>query len=326
MSKVTMQDIADHLAISKNSVSQALRNKGGVSEDTRTQVIAAAKQLGYNYETILNKNKSLQILLLSTQFALSQTSFFGEILKSIRETCASKNFVLTVEEITEEMIQKQRLPENINQYDGILILSHSDNSWIQHVIGTAIPTVIIDHHDPRLFADAILTKNTDGAFLAVSELANKGYQTIGFIGDTEFSPSYLERYRGFKRAIEFYELEMTDMTTITQIEENQGALFTKLNQIVHMPDAWFCVNSGLAFMLNSYLQSKGLNIPEDIGIICFDDTEFTRMSQPQLTNVATDLNYMGELSVETLVQRIDQPNAPYVHQQILPTLNLYASI
>ena len=52
------------------------------------------------------------------------------------------------------------------------------------------------------------------------------------------------------------------------------------------------VNSGLAFMLNSYLQSSGYTIPKDISVICFDETEFTRMAIPQLTNIATDLQFI----------------------------------
>ena len=79
-------------------------------------------------------------------------------------------------------------------------------------------------------------------------------------------------------------------------------------------------------MLNSYLQSRGLNIPHDIGTICFDDTEFTRMAHPMITNVATDLKYMGELALDTLIKRINYPEIPYVHKQIVPNLNIRESL
>ncbi len=323
MAKVTMQDIADHLGISKNSVSQALRDKKGVSDATKKDVMAAATSLGYHYAERATKQ---HFILFATEFALSQTSFFGEIVKSIQDKCSDLNGQLTIQEIRQEHIDTLTIPVDLTLYDGIIVLSHSDNRYIKQLIDSQLPTVIVDHHDPLLAADAILTKNTDGVFSAVALLHEHQYQTIGFIGDITFSPSYLERYRGFKRALEHFSLPFASEFIITEIEESQGALFTKLNQLKTQPDAWFCANSGLAFMLNSYLQSKGLIIPKDIAIICFDNTEFTRMSQPKITNVATDLTFMGELAVDTLLDRTAHPSAPFVHKQIVPSMTLYDSI
>lgn len=324
MTKVTMQDIANHLGISKNSVSQALRDKKGVSDATKKEVLAAATALGYHYAE--RAATQLHFILFATEFALSQTSFFGEIVKSIQHKCSNINAELTIQEIRQEHIDNLTVPVDLLLYDGIIVLSHSDNRYIKILIDSQIPTIIVDHHDPLLAADAILTKNTDGVFSAVSLLHHHHYQTIGFIGDISFSPSYLERYRGFKRALEHFDLPFSSEFIITEIEESQGALFTKLNQLKTQPDAWFCANSGLAFMLNSYLQSKGLVIPKDIAIICFDNTEFTRMSQPKITNVATDLTFMGELAVETLQERMNNRSVPYVHKQIVPSMNIYESI
>ncbi|MFU0789717.1 substrate-binding domain-containing protein [Virgibacillus proomii] len=326
MNKVTMQDIADYLNISKNSVSQALRNKNGVSQQTKNAVLQAAKLLGYNYSERKVKKSSLKFILFATNFALSQTSFFGELVSSIQSKCMKENIELTIQEIDPILFETLEIPNDLNNYDGVLILSHSNNEWIRRIIDTNIPTVIVDHHDPTLLSDTILTKNTDGAFSAISLLVENGYKNIGFIGDISFSPSYSERYRGYKRAIDHFELPFEKENIITEIEESQGALFTKLNQIDDMPEAWFCVNSGLAFMLNSFLQSREFNIPEDIGIICFDDTEFTRMAQPKITNVATNLEFMGALSISTLLERIEKPNQPFIHKQIVPTINVNESI
>ncbi|MCI1136088.1 substrate-binding domain-containing protein [Enterococcus gallinarum] len=151
-----------------------------------------------------------------------------------------------------------------------------------------------------------MTKNTDGTFQAISLLIENGMKRIGFIGDTAFSPSYLERYRGYQRALREHNLTHDPTIEITEIEESQGALFNSLKNIKQMPDAWFCVNSGLAFMLNSYLQSSGYTIPKDISVICFDETEFTRMAIPQLTNIATDLQFMSTVGDSN----IDASNRP----------------
>ncbi|MBL1229497.1 LacI family DNA-binding transcriptional regulator [Enterococcus sp. BWB1-3] len=326
MKKASMQDIANALGISKNSVSQALRNKAGVSQQTRLLVQKKAEELGYQYQKNDENMDRPKFLLLATEFAFSQTSFFGEITKSIETESLKAGFQIDTHTLTENDISSMTIPPFIKEYDGIIILSHSDNSYIGEIISTKIPIILVDHHDPSLLADAILSKNTDGTFQAISLLIENNLQRIGFIGDINFSPSYLERYRGYHRTLAEYGIPYDDSIEITQIEETQGTLFNKLKNIEEMPDAWFCVNSGLAFMLNSYLQSAGYTIPDDISIICFDDTEFTRMAIPPITNVATDLHYMGQLAVRSLINRITHVDEPFVHQQIVPQLNIRESV
>ncbi|MGX7196445.1 LacI family DNA-binding transcriptional regulator [Enterococcus olivae] len=326
MKKTSMQDIADALGISRNSVSQALRGKSGVSKSTQISVKKKADELGYQYNEHTLQNDKKKILLIATEFAFSQLSFFGEIIKSMENVCKTAGHNLQNFVLTSEILLNQKLPKDLNSFDGIIILSHSSNSYIKKIIDSHLPVILVDHHDPSLLADAILSKNTDGAFQAVSLLADHGHKRIGFIGDIDFSPSYLERYRGYQRAFKEFNFTHEEDIELIQIEETQGALFTKLKKIQHMPDAWFCVNSGLAFMLNNYLQTAGYTIPDDIGIICFDDTEFTRMAVPQITNVATNLQYMGQLVIKVLLERIADPTAPFTHHQIVPQLNVRESI
>lgn len=326
MKKVSMQDIADQLGISRNSVSQALRNTDGVSEATKKAVIETAHSLGYEYREKQTNKQLGKILLIATTFVFSQKSFFGEIVDSIRKNCEKNGYQLVTESLSREALRTFSLPNNIAEYTGIIILSHSDNLYIKKIIDYGLPCVLVDHHDPSLHADAILSKNTDGTYHAISLLFQNNNKRIGFIGDTAFSPSYLERYQGYKQALADMDLVEDKSIEITSIEESQGALYTKLKEIETMPDAWFCANSGLAFMLNSYLQSIGYMIPDDINIICYDDTEFTRMASPPITNVSTNLFYMGEVTVRTLIKRIKTNDDPLIHKQILPTLNIRESV
>ncbi|XUB35514.1 hypothetical protein IGI41_000499 [Enterococcus sp. DIV0876] len=79
-------------------------------------------------------------------------------------------------------------------------------------------------------------------------------------------------------------------------------------------------------MVNSFLQAAGYTIPEDISILCFDDTEFTRSAVPQITNISTDLNYMGKLTVKTLIKRIEENSTPFIQQKISPQLTIRGSV
>ncbi len=328
MKNVTMQDIADYLHISKNSVSQALRDKNGVSEETKKKVAEAADKLGYFYNKSFSSiNSQRHFLLIATEFALSQTSFFGKILTGLKNGLELNGDSLVIETIHAEAIQNCELPVSLlnEKFDGIFILSHIENTYIKKVIDYGIPCVLIDHHHPSFAADAVLSQNIDGSFVAVEYLIKLGCKSVGFVGDINFSPSYDERLYGFKKAMNTYQIPIHEEQIISNIKEDQTLLFDRLNQISQMPDAWFCVNSGLAFILNSFLRSNGFSIPQDIALLCFDDTEFTRMAQPQISCIATDLEYMEVCARNLMEQRLLAIDAPFVQMNIVPKLILRAS-
>lgn len=321
MKQVSMQMIADSLDISKNSVSQALRDADGVSEETKKLVRKKADELGYKY---VKQNKKLRgkFLILASEFALSQVSFFGEIIKSIDYQCSKEHYKTQTLAVSPEMVNAGQLPDNLSDYIGIFVVSHITDQYIKNLTLQGIPCVVVDHHSPNFSADCILTKNTDGAYEATRFLIEHQSKRIGFIGDVDFSPSYLERFRGYKRALEDFHVTFDDQITITKIHENQAELFSKLKVMQTMPDSWLCVNSGLAYILSYYLQSEGYKIPEQVSVICFDNTEFTQMANPKITNISTDLRFMGEQAFLTMIDRKKNPDMPFMHKQILPHLTL----
>lgn len=325
MKQVSMQMIADALDISKNSVSQALRNEGGVSEETKKIVHAKAEELGYKYTKQKRKEKGC-FLILATDFAFSQVSFFGQIIRSIEYTVTHEKYKAERVVITGDMMENQVLPGNLSKYDGLFIISHITDEYISLLTQQDIPCVVVDHHSQKFLADCILTNNRDGAYEAVKYLINHNNKNIGFIGDINFSPSYFERYRGYVRTLEEFKLPVNIEYQITEIEENQAILFSKLKEIKIMPDAWFCVNSGLAYILNYYLQSEGYEVPKDINIICFDNTEFTQMANPKITNISIDLEFMGKQAVLSMFERLKYPNMPLINKQIMPSLIVLESV
>ncbi|EDP7783639.1 LacI family DNA-binding transcriptional regulator [Listeria monocytogenes] len=323
MKKVTMQDIADRLNITKNSVSQALGNKNGVSEQTKLAVFKMADELGYKYKReIAREVVKEKFALLATSFALSQRSFFGEIIDNMKQSIIAHQAELIIFPVTDEEAATNQLPEQLTSenWTGIFLLSHINTDYSKKVIDLGMPIVLIDHHDPHLKADAVISQNKDGAFMAVEFLIQNKHQKIGFLGDVTFSPSYEERLEGYKKALQYYHIPFNEKYAITRIKEEQTTLYRTLDELDELPTAWFCVNSGLGFILNTYLQSKGYNIPKDLSIICFDNTEFTVLSNPQLTTMCTILSFMGEKAVELMYNRIRKPDEGFVHLALATNL------
>jgi LacI family transcriptional regulator len=322
MKKITTQDIADRLHISRNTVSRALNNQIGVGADTRQTIIDEATKMGYEFPdeaTEAHETASITpavqrtIALIATDFTLELKSFFGIILNRLKHDLRKEHVQLDVFAVTSQMRDHLTLPEPLStkHYDGLIIMSFISAPYIHQLLDLKLPTVLIDHHDPSLQADSVLTENIDGTKVAINYLAEHGYQTFGFVGETSFSPSYQERYLGFMNAIESSrQLTAKPEHIITQIEEAYpNKLFEQLNAIKHMPEVWFSVNNGYASMLVTYLQGKGYRVPEDIGVMSFDDTDITQIVTPKLTVIATSLAAMADTAWRRLKQRMN-PDAP----------------
>jgi LacI family transcriptional regulator len=317
-----MQDIADKLNISKNSVSQSLSGKPGVSPATRKKIEETAKELGYAYQNQSGKSKSLltgNIGLIASDLAFSLQSFFGKIYLSIEKEAASRGLNVLIQSISNDAKESLTLPSFIKnkQVDGVLILSHISTDYINKIIATGIPTVTIDHHHPLIQADAILTNNRFGAYTAVKHLIDLGHKKIAFVGDAKLSPSYQERLEGYLLALQEHNLPAENEIIFSSVIEKEESIRDLVNSAAGQPTAWFCVNDGLGFFVQSALQQKGVNVPGDVSVCSFDNGQLSKLANPKITTMDIDLELYGRKGIEQLIWRLDNPDEPMT-EQLLP--------
>ncbi|WP_406944912.1 LacI family DNA-binding transcriptional regulator [Halobacillus sp. SY10] len=325
--KVTMQDIANELNISKNSVSQALSGKPGVSESTRQLVLKKAKEIGYQYTpanggTDHDSKRTGNIALIASEFAFSMKSFFGEIYLSVEEEVTKRNKNLLIQSINNQSRDQLILPPFIEkrQVDGVLILSHISNEYTNKILETGIPTVLIDHHHPDIEADAVLTNNRFGAYTATKHLLELGHRDIAFVGNIDFSPSYQERWEGYHLAHKDYGVKPKKDVQFTDALEEGPVINHFIDQLEEQPTSWFCVNDGLGYLVTSGLQAKGFKVPDDASVCSFDNGQLSQLSTPSITTMDIDFKAFGQNAAEKLFWRMDNRDAP--HQEILLPVTL----
>ncbi|WP_438347754.1 LacI family DNA-binding transcriptional regulator [Paenibacillus sp. FA6] len=329
--KVTMQDIAERLNISKNSVSQALSGKDGVSEDTRKLILETAHQMGYIYSQsrkrrLPESRRPGTIALIASDFAFSMKSFFGEIYLSIERETVKRGSNLLIQPISMQAEEHLILPSFLqdNSVDGVLVLSHITTDFINAITHTGKPMVLIDHHHPFIHADCILTNNRFSAYEAVRYLIELGHRRIGIMTNTSISPSYYERWEGYVLAMSDFGLEIHESWVIKNAIEEADSILDNIKSLEHnMPTAWFCVNDGLGFLLNSTLQKQGYRVPEDISIISFDNGYLSQVSTPPITTMDVNLKLYGRKAVEQLFWRMEHPeHQEYPFTELLLPTNL----
>ncbi|WP_445489596.1 LacI family DNA-binding transcriptional regulator [Niallia sp. 03133] len=324
--KITIQDIADALGISRNTASKALNGNSNIPEETRNKVIKKAIELKYKQfslmdsSTILSKNAG-NIALLTAN--LPNTSHFGsELISGLEKQISSQGYNLSFHIIREVDQESLTLPNNFNvaKVDGIICIELFDINYSNLITSLGIPTIFVDCAAdicfPEFKADVLLMENRHSTFLLTKKLIEKGYSSFGFIGDYNHCLSFNERWIGFNRAL----IEAGISLDLSQCIVDDDFLFfrpvpgwmeDRLQKFTALPSAFVCANDFIAVNFMKALKNLNFSIPKDVAICGFDDGPESNIVEPRLTTVHIYSNEMGIKAAEMLLSRINNPAQPY---------------
>lgn len=309
----SMGDIAEALGISKNAVSLALAGKTGVSSQTREAVQKMAGDLGYHRRPRTgypHKLRTVALVFAESLLRPPATLFFGPLIQSLQKALAQNDCSLTVFGVSESDAEAMRAPAWPNgAFEGILALSSFKPQFIEALQQRA-PVVWVDHYHAAVACDKVVTENRLGAYLGVEHLIGLGYQRIGFMGNLAHAPGYVERWEGYRLAIEDHRLPWRPSWIWMTADENSDRIAAYWNQLAERPQAWFCVNDILAVNLLQIAQRQGLSVPEDVAIVGFDDLQLAQTSAPTITSLHVDVEYYAMRAVEVLISRLEHPGRP----------------
>ncbi len=205
------------------------------------------------------------------------------------------------------MIREQRI-------DGLILIGTFIEDTIDRLQGQiGVPIVLVDGYAPSLPFDSVLTDNIQGAFSAVEHLIKKGHTHIGLIGwNPDALTSIYERKEGYLRALHAYGIERSYIEESVLDRRPGYEAVERLLKRSPEVTAIFAANDETAIGVLNGIQALGLNIPEDISLVGFDNIELAGEIKPALTTVHVYKNWMGILGVRTLIDRSRNPDQPKV--------------
>ncbi|UPK43666.1 LacI family DNA-binding transcriptional regulator [Paenibacillus pabuli] len=323
--KVTIQDIADALGISRNTASKALNDSGNIPDETRNRVIKKAIELKYKQfaymenEHVLTKAPS-NIALLTEN--LPNTSHFGSMLISgLEKRISAEGYNLSIHIVREVDQDSLTLPNNfdMSNVDGIICIELFNLKYTQLITDLGIPTIFIDCASdicyPEFHADLLLMENEHSTYQLTRKLIESGCNHIGFAGDYNHCKSFNERWVGYQRAMLEAGLQVDLSECIVDDDRmffsKPGWINERVAELKSLPDAYVCANDFIAVDLIRALRARNVTVPQDIVICGFDNAPESRIIEPALTTVHIYSNEMGIKAAEMLLSRIDNPSQPY---------------
>ena len=332
----TINEIADALALSRNTVSKVINGKGGVSPKTADMVIRKAKVLGYgqigqSVRQIVPTEEGT-ILLLTRNKAYS--GFWMEVMEGIREGMKDLNYSQTIGIVTLEDIRNCHLPPIVFKPEirGIIIIEICDVDMCREILSLGIPAVSVDMPIncreilPEL--DVATMENKRNIMLLVDSLIERGARKFSFVGDLtskNVGDGFIKRHLAMVEALEKHGLTEYRPASISDMEITINSIASRIKKADSLPHCFICGNDYTAIQLIQALNFCGFSVPKDVMVAGFDDILESRNMLPPLTTVATPKILLGKEAVRLLTDRIKNPSRGSIMVEVSTELVLRES-
>lgn len=315
---VTVQDIANTLGLSRNTVSKALNGKH-VPVKTRNAVISAAIEMGYKgYKLAASSESSLghkRVVILSTRLLMNIT-FFISVLRGIEESLMDYDV-----ELVQFSINNPASFSKFKRYladakvDGIICMEFFEPDYIAELLEQGIPLVFFDfplYHCPlRGSFDIVLPESRDAVKdFCMQLIHDENCATFGFVGDYLHCRSFYERFVGMKEALFLSGLPVDLQYSILEDDSTAYApemLAAALDRLPCLPDCFIAANDSIALNLLAALKSKKIHVPKDVKVVGFDNNPKAKNITPLLTTFNVDKITLGRKLTALLLERVTNP-------------------
>lgn len=338
--RITIQDIADALGVSRNTVSKAINNTGVLADATKEKVLQKAVEMGYKQFSYIDISDidlskptppartesaaSGEIALLTTNF-LGGSHFASTMLDKFQKEIAQLGYSLTMHRVTPEDIDTMRFPFSYNKERtiGILGIEMFDHRYNKMICDSKTPTLFVDapaFTTEPLNTDLLLMNNQDGIFSFVNEMSRRGKKNIGFIGEYMHCRSFFERYMSYRNAMSHLGMPSPEKYCITGNKEStknpsfsdyQEYLSESLQNMGNLPDVFICANDFIAIDALQVFKQLGISVPQDVYLCGFDDSPESKVTTPSLTTIHIHSQIMGLCATQLLLSRIEEPSLNY---------------
>ncbi len=320
---VTINSIAEQLNLSRNTVAKAL-NGQYVPEKTRELVLKKAQEMNYkslNLNRIEIGNKKYRLLLISGK-PLNNMNYFIPLIKSIENLCFDRNY-----ELFQYTYNSSKTPfKGVSDYvkelnaDGIIAIECFEKELIENLLNLGKPLCFNDFSANNIESDKnydIISANDGQAVYNAVRSIQRKYKLsrFTFVGDFKHCLSFYERYMGMLKALMSVGLTHSKSEDILCNDTifNYGdpnSLKTELLKLKYKPQCFICCNDFVARALCTALKLLNIKIPAEALVVGFDNVAEAVALTPTITSFSVHKEFLGTETVRTLINRIENPDAP----------------
>lgn len=310
---VTIKDVAKKAGVNASTVSRVLKDSSAISQSTKERVRQAMAELGYvpnlaaqMLASGLTQCVGVVLPPLSTPDRVSEP-FFMEILTAINDQAKQQGFTVSIatSNAMADLAEQVKLMYRQKRADGFLILySEKDDPVKDYLNQNQIPFVVVGR--PMDDSPHLIWVDNDNQLMgeeAVAYLHRKGHKKVAFVTDDLTSKVCLERYEGYKRGIAQTGLPVYPNLLFDR--QNPTTLGDFIDTIQREKiTGLIVIGDLLSVRVIQFLSYYGLRVPDDLSLISFNNSIFSKMLHPYLTTFDINVAQLGQMSLMGLIERI----------------------
>ena len=309
MKRVTMQDIASEVGVSKTTVSFVLNNtpNRSIPQGTRERVLSAAQNLGYIHHA-KNQPATIGLLVRRPAGRLVQAVYALEVMQGLASVLDTFNYQVTLHEVPEDSDFSYRNWAKQNNFAAIAIdnVLQKDVDELQQLAEENNVISISQCNIPGVaYVDV---DNVRGAYTAVDYLLRLGHRRVAMVNYASLD-HLISNYRlvGYQQALLHYGIPydeaLVSYANFTS-ESGQEAMGTLLDRSADPPTAVFVASDVVAAGAMQAVRDRELRIPDDISFASFNDVAFARYLTPPLTTGTRNAFQIGVVAGEMIIESL----------------------
>ena len=322
---VDQKTIAEKAGVSRATVSRAFTQNANISPKTLAKIQDAMVELGLQPIAWLPsevKKKNKYVLVIAGDIA---NHFFSQVIKGICDrllilgllpVVCNSNYDSQIEESQIEMADS-------NNYLGIIMITAMEHPTLSATLRKIkTPVVFVNRYLRSVDADTVCIDNYQGGYMAAEYLMDKGHRNIAHVASYRGSTPQEDRIQGFAAALED-RLRGQNLYNVFYGEGSleRGRKFALELLQKGMPyTALFVTDCQIAVGIATALRDHGYRIPEDLSILCFDDSPYIDEAGLRLSTVTYDPYAMGQNTIDLLMQRLASATDSVSRLNLMPRL------
>jgi DNA-binding LacI/PurR family transcriptional regulator len=307
----TIADIARLAGVSKSTVSRALNDSPLIGEETKERIRAIAKQHDFQInararQLSLQQSRTIAFVTHAYHKDFSVADLFGlEIMGGISSGLYANGYDMLVIHVDPRDTQWAHQYLDSGRVDGFILLTSTRKQYhIKTLLEMGAPFIVwgVPHSDQSY--PSITGDNFNGGKLAAEHLLNTGRERIAFLGGPPEELEVQQRFQGYQSALD-HAGKSVDPALVAYGDFSNTSGTTAMAKLLEQApdlDAVFVNSDLMAIAAMDVIREHGHRVPEDIGVVGYDDLSIAEYSNPPLTTVRQNIPMAGKLLAQNLIQ------------------------
>ena len=316
-------DVAQLAGVSQAAVSRTFTPGASVSAEVKQQVLDAAEQLGYRPNAIARSLITDSTNIIGIVLVRFTNPYYWQIFKEFTQKLQDLGYSTLLLNAAQDQEVEQTLPTALQYHvDGLIITSATLSSKLaDECVRAGTPVVLFNRYETGSTANSVCCDNVDGGKLVANALLDAGYKRLAYISGEERSSTNRDREEGFVEQLQLRGQTLAHRESGGEYTYEAGyAAAKRLLEIKPRPDAIFCASDLMAMGAVDAAKEAGLSIPDELGIIGFDDIKMVSWPSYSISTVSQPIEKMVDATIEVLLKAIENPNIEPVTKWIPATL------